>query len=224
MESILTAENIYKTFQTKSGTVDVLNGISFTFKKGETYSIMVRSGSGKSTFLNILASLTRPTQGTVRFGEQDIYAFKDQELSEFRRRHIGFVFQQYNLIEEYNVLTNICLPLKLDKRKPDEAFLKEIVEMLGISDKLQKYPYELSGGEQQRVAIARSLIARPEILFADEPTGNLDRLTEEKTIQLLCECVEQIGQTLILVTHNPEIAARMKHQLIMDDGRLTQLS
>ena len=224
MESILTAENIYKTFQTKSGTVDVLNGISFTFKKGETYSIMGRSGSGKSTFLNILASLTRPTQGTVRFGEQDIYAFKDQELSEFRRRHIGFVFQQYNLIEEYNVLTNICLPLKLDKRKPDEAFLKEIVEMLGISDKLQKYPYELSGGEQQRVAIARSLIARPEILFADEPTGNLDRLTEEKTIQLLCECVEQIGQTLILVTHNPEIAARMKHQLIMDDGRLTQLS
>lgn len=224
MKTILTAENIHKVFQTKSGTVNVLNGISFEFKKGETYSIMGRSGSGKSTFLNILASLTRPTQGIVRFGDQDIYSFKDQQMSEFRRRHIGFVFQQYNLIEEYNVLTNICLPLKLDKRKPDEAFLKEIVEMLGISDKLQKYPYELSGGEQQRVAIARSLIARPEILFADEPTGNLDRLTEEKTIQLLCECVEQIGQTLILVTHNPEIAARMKHQLIMDDGRLTQLS
>lgn len=220
MERILTAENIHKTYKTASGDVNALKGISYSFEKGKTYSIMGRSGSGKSTFLNVLASLDRPSHGTVHFKEKDVYSMHDRELSAYRRRHTGFVFQQFNLIEEYPVLTNICLPLRLDGKKVDPLFLQEITDSLGLTDQLRKYPSELSGGEQQRVAIARSLIAKPELIFADEPTGNLDKATEEMTIRLLCDSVRKYGQTLILVTHNPEIAERMQERIVMDEGKL----
>ncbi len=148
--------------------------------------------------------------------------YKSQEMAEFRRRHMGFVFQQFNLLEEYDVKTNICMPLKLDHKKEDSVFLKEITEHLGIEKILKKYPDELSGGEQQRVAIARSLIAKPEILFADEPTGNLDKKTADETLELLLECAYRYGQTLILVTHDMEIAERADYVLKIEGGRICE--
>lgn len=223
MEIILSAENIYKIYNSASGPVHALNGVSVSFEKGLFYAIIGRSGSGKSTLLHILSGLDRPNSGRILVNGKDLCTYTDEQMSIFRRRHMGFVFQQYNLLEEYTVLTNICMPLKLDGQKPDSQFLNEITELLGLTDKLKKYPAELSGGEQQRVAIARSILAKPQLIFADEPTGNLDKKTGEDTLNLLKSCARRFGQTLIMVTHDLEIARQADRLIHIEDGKILDL-
>lgn len=219
MSIILQAEKLYKEYKTSSGAVNALNGVDLSIEKGLFYAIIGRSGSGKSTLLHVLSGLDRPTSGKVLIGGVDMFSFSDEKMAIFRRRSMGFVFQQFNLLDEYSVLNNICMPLRLDGRKPDETFLAEVTKMLGIEEKLKKYPYELSGGEQQRVAIARSILAKPHIIFADEPTGNLDKKAGEDTLNLLSSCAARFGQTLIIVTHDLEIAKKADRIIKIEDGK-----
>lgn len=220
MSIILQAEKLYKEYKTSSGAVNALNGVDLSIEKGLFYAIIGRSGSGKSTLLHVLSGLDRPTSGKVLIDGVDMFSFSDEKMAIFRRRSMGFVFQQFNLLDEYSVLNNICMPLRLDGRKPDETFLAEVTKMLGIEEKLKKYPYELSGGEQQRVAIARSILAKPHIIFADEPTGNLDKKAGEDTLNLLSSCVARFGQTLIIVTHDLEIAKKADRIIKIEDGKI----
>ena len=209
MSIILQAEKLYKEYKTSSGAVNALNGVDLSIEKGLFYAIIGRSGSGKSTLLHVLSGLDRPTSGKVLIDGVDMFSFSDEKMAIFRRRSMGFVFQQFNLLDEYSVLNNICMPLRLDGRKPDETFLAEVTKMLGIEEKLKKYPYELSGGEQQRVAIARSILAKPHIIFADEDTLNL-----------LSSCAARFGQTLIIVTHDLEIAKKADRIIKIEDGKI----
>lgn len=220
MSIILQAEKLYKEYKTSSGAVNALNGVDLSIEKGLFYAIIGRSGSGKSTLLHVLSGLDRPTSGKVLIDGVDMFSFSDEKRAIFRRRSMGFVFQQFNLLDEYSVLNNICMPLRLDGRKPDETFLAEVTKMLGIEEKLKKYPYELSGGEQQRVAIARSILAKPHIIFADEPTGNLDKKAGEDTLNLLSSCAARFGQTLIIVTHDLEIAKKADRIIKIEDGKI----
>ena len=220
MSIILQAEKLYKEYKTSSGAVNALNGVDLSIEKGLFYAIIGRSGSGKSTLLHVLSGLDRPTSGKVLIDGVDMFSFSDEKMAIFRRRSMGFVFQQFNLLDEYSVLNNICMPLRLDGRKPDETFLAEVTKMLGIEEKLKKYPYELSGGEQQRVAIARSILAKPHIIFADEPTGNLDKKAGEDTLNLLSSCAARFGQTLIIVTHALEIAKKADRIIKIEDGKI----
>lgn len=220
MSIILRAEKLYKEYKTSSGAVNALNGVDLSIEKGLFYAIIGRSGSGKSTLLHVLSGLDRPTSGKVLIDGVDMSSFSDEKMAIFRRRSMGFVFQQFNLLDEYSVLNNICMPLRLDGRKPDETFLAEVTKMLGIEEKLKKYPYELSGGEQQRVAIARSILAKPHIIFADEPTGNLDKKAGEDTLNLLSSCAARFGQTLIIVTHDLEIAKKADRIIKIEDGKI----
>ena len=220
MSEILKADDIYKTYKSRSGEVNALRGISVSFQEKLCYAIIGKSGSGKSTLLHVLGCLNQPDAGQVTFEGQDIYRWKDREQAIFRRRHMGFVFQQFNLVPEYTVRQNITLPLQLDGKRPDDEFYREIVELLHISDKGTKYPWELSGGEQQRVAIARSIMAKPQIVFADEPTGNLDKKTSDETIDLLFKSAKRFGQTLILVTHDLDIARSADAIITIQDGKV----
>ena len=220
MSIILQAEKLYKEYKTSSGAVNALNGVDLSIEKGLFYAIIGRSGSGKSTLLHVLSGLDRPTSGKVLIDGVDMFSFSDEKMAIFRRRSMGFVFQQFNLLDEYSVLNNFCMPLRLDGRKPDETFLAEVTKMLGIEEKLKKYPYELSGGEQQRVAIARSILAKPHIIFADEPTGNLDKKAGEDTLNLLSSCAARFGQTLIIVTHDLEIAKKADRIIKIEDGKI----
>lgn len=220
MSIILQAEKLYKEYKTSSGAVNALNGVDLSIEKGLFYAIIGRSGSGKSTLLHVLSGLDRPTSGKVLIDGVDMFSFSGEKMAIFRRRSMGFVFQQFNLLDEYSVLNNICMPLRLDGRKPDETFLAEVTKMLGIEEKLKKYPYELSGGEQQRVAIARSILAKPHIIFADEPTGNLDKKAGEDTLNLLSSCAARFGQTLIIVTHDLEIAKKADRIIKIEDGKI----
>ncbi len=222
MDTILKAENIWKTYGSSSVKVNALNGIDLSFAKGRFYSVIGRSGSGKSTLLYVLSGLEKPTKGNVFFEGKDLSEYPDGQMAVFRRRHMGFVFQQYNLMEEYNVLENICMPLKLDQRKPDPGFLHTVLETLGLSDKQKKYAPELSGGEQQRVAIARSILSKPKIIFADEPTGNLDKKTALETLELLIGSAKKFGQTLIIVTHDLEVARMSEAVITLEDGRVVK--
>ena len=208
MSIVLSARQIHKIYSTASGDVPALNGITCDFEEGMFYAIIGRSGSGKSTLLHILGGLDRPTSGEILVDGKDICAMNDEQMAIFRRRHMGFVFQQFNLLEEYNVKNNILMPLKLDGRKADPAFYEEVIATLGLKEKVRKFPSELSGGEQQRVAIARSVLAKPRLIIADEPTGNLDKKTGEEVLELLTTCAAKFGQTLIVVTHDPEIARK----------------
>ena len=220
MGIVLEAKGLTKSYQSGKQKIKVFKNIDAVFEEGLFYAITGRSGSGKSTLLHILSGLEKPDTGSILMKGKKLESYCSQEMAEFRRRHMGFIFQQFNLLEEYDVKTNICMPLKLDCKREDSIFFKEITEHLGIDKILKKYPDELSGGEQQRVAIARSLIAKPEILFADEPTGNLDKKTADETLELLLECSYRYGQTLILVTHDMEIAERADEILKIEDGRI----
>lgn len=222
MGIVLEAKGLTKSYQSGKQKIKVLKNIDAVFEEGLFYAITGRSGSGKSTLLHILSGLEKPDTGSILMKGKKLESYCSQEMAEFRRRHMGFIFQQFNLLEEYDVKTNICMPLKLDRKREDSNFFKEITEHLGIDKILKKYPDELSGGEQQRVAIARSLIAKPEILFADEPTGNLDKKTADETLELLLECSYRYGQTLILVTHDMEIAERADEILKIEDGRIRE--
>ena len=220
MSIVLSARDIHKIYKTSSGDVPALNGISCDFEEGKFYAIIGRSGSGKSTLLHILGGLDRPTRGQVLIDGKDICSMNDEQMAIFRRRHMGFVFQQFNLLEEYNIRNNICMPLKLDGRRPDPRFYAEVIDTLGLKEKVNKFPSELSGGEQQRVAIARSVLAKPELIIADEPTGNLDKKTGEEVLELLTTCAAKFGQTLIIVTHDPEIARKADVVICIEDGKI----
>ena len=220
MSIVLSARQIHKVYSTASGDVPALNGITCDFEEGKFYAIIGRSGSGKSTLLHILGGLDRPTSGEILVDGKDICAMNDEQMAIFRRRHMGFVFQQFNLLEEYDVKNNILMPLKLDGRKADPAFYEEVIATLGLKEKVRKFPSELSGGEQQRVAIARSVLAKPRLIIADEPTGNLDKKTGEEVLELLTTCAAKFGQTLIVVTHDPEIARKADVVICIEDGKI----
>ena len=220
MSIILSARDIYKVYKTSSGDVPALNGVSCDFEKGLFYAIIGRSGSGKSTILHILGGLDRPTSGQVLIEGKDICAMNDEQMATFRRRHMGFVFQQYNLLDEYNVKNNICMPLKLDGRKPDPKFYTEVIETLGLQQKVNKFPTELSGGEQQRVAIARALASNVDLIFADEPTGNLDTATEKEIIAIFNELSHEFGKTIIVVTHSDTVSAMSDERVLLKGGKL----
>lgn len=222
MSTLISARNIYREYKVSAGNVCALNGISLEFDEKKFYAIVGRSGSGKSTLLHILGGLDKPTSGEILIDGEDIGKLGDEKRSAFRRRSMGFVFQQYNLLDEYNVRNNILMPLSLDRRKPDEEFYREVTATLGLEEKTKKYPSELSGGEQQRVAIARSVIAKPRLIIADEPTGNLDKKTGEETITLLLECAKRFGQTVIVATHDQGLAELADEIVRIEDGRIAE--
>lgn len=220
MSTILQANNIKKVYHSAAGDVCAVKDVSLNFEKGLFYALIGKSGSGKSTLLHVLGGLDRPTEGTVLIDGTDLFSYSDEKMAIFRRRHMGFVFQQFNLLDEYNVYNNICMPLKLDGKSVDKTYFDEIVNMLGINKLIKKYPSELSGGEQQRVAIARAMISKPQLIFADEPTGNLDKKTSEETMNLLLDCARKMGQTLIVVTHDLDIAKKADIVIQLEDGNI----
>ena len=197
-----------------------MDGISLTVEKGEFIAIVGRSGSGKSTLLHMLGGLDVPTSGTVIVDGRDISGMTKDELTIFRRRKIGFVFQNYNLLPLMNVYENIILPIQLDGIKPDRKFVENILEMLGLGEKKFAMPNQLSGGQQQRVALARALAAKPAIILADEPTGNLDSSTSQDVLGLIKVSGEQLGQTVVMITHNEEIAQMAGRIIRLEDGRI----
>jgi putative ABC transport system ATP-binding protein len=218
--SILKIENIIKTYGKGSGLMKALNGVELTIEKGSFTTIIGRSGSGKSTLLNIAGGLSAPDAGRVVLEGTDLYSLKDSELSRLRRKKIGIVFQAFNLIPEFTVLENICLPSFLDQSKPNMKFIDEILDFIELSGMKDKYPYELSGGEQQRTALARALSTKPEVLLADEPTGNLDLKSGEQVLDAIRYCYRIFNQTTLLVTHNLEIAQQSKRVITLQDGSI----
>ena len=218
--SILKTDELKKYYGTGENQVRALDGVSFQVEKGEFVSVVGTSGSGKSTLLHMLGGLDRPTSGKVIIDGQDLSELTDDALCIFRRRKIGFVFQNYNLVPSLNVYENIVLPVQLDGRVPDEAFLKTIVDTLGISEKLNSLPNNLSGGQQQRVAIARALVAKPAIILADEPTGNLDSRTSQDVLGLLKISSNKFAQTIVMITHDEEIAQLADRIVRIEDGKI----
>lgn len=220
---ILMTNNLCKTYGTGDIKVDALKNASFSVSKGEFVAIVGPSGSGKSTLLNLLGALDTPTSGKVFLDGKDIFTMKEKELSVFRRRNIGFVFQAYNLVPELNVEENIILPLLLDYRKPDWKYLDELLGILGLMDRRHHLPNQLSGGQQQRVAIGRALITKPALILADEPTGNLDSKNSQDVISLMKLSVERYKQTLLMITHNQSYASFADRVLGVKDGIVTDL-
>ena len=218
--SILQTESLKKYYGTGDTEVRALDGVDLTVERGEFVAIVGTSGSGKSTLLHMLGGLDRPTAGKVTVDGRDIFALKDEELTIFRRRKIGFVFQSYNLVPVLSVWENIVLPIQLDGRAVDEAFVREVVSTLGLEKKLQNLPSQLSGGQQQRVAIARALATKPAILLADEPTGNLDSKTSQDVLGLMKVTSQKFGQTMVMITHNEEIAQLAGRIVRIEDGRI----
>ena len=209
-----------KRYYNAGTVVRAIDGVDIAVEFGEFVSIVGSSGSGKSTLLHLLGGLDRPTYGTVEIDGKLIYSMKEEELTIFRRRNIGFVFQSYNLVPILNVEENILLPIRLDGNKPDIAFIDRVIEMLGISDKRLSMPNQLSGGQQQRVAIARAVACKPKVLLADEPTGNLDSRSGMDVIGLLKVSAEMFGQTIVLITHNTEIAQMADRIIRIEDGKI----
>ncbi|HWQ42613.1 MAG TPA: ABC transporter ATP-binding protein [Desulfosporosinus sp.] len=220
---ILTAKNLCKTYGAGETMVDALKNVSFSIAKGEFVAIVGPSGSGKSTLLNLLGALDAPTSGKVYLDGKDIFTIKEKELSVFRRRNIGFIFQAYNLVPELNVEENIILPLLLDYRKPDKKYLDELLGILGLTERKHHLPNQLSGGQQQRVAIGRALATKPAIILADEPTGNLDTKNSREVINLMKLSVEKYNQTLVMITHNQSFASFADRILNVEDGVVTEL-
>ena len=220
MPVILKAEGVEKQYGNEKTGVHALRGIDLEIEEGMFYAIIGKSGSGKSTLLHILGGLDKPTKGAIFLEGENISALRGNALALVRRRRIGFVFQSYNLLEEHTVMENILLPIHLDGRRPDMEFIDQVVDALGIRDKLSSYPDELSGGQKQRVAIARALAPKPAILLADEPTGNLDDKTSREVMELLGKSAREFGQTMVLVTHDREIASQADRVVTIADGRI----
>lgn len=219
---ILQAENLIKIYGSGENEVHALDGVNFSVEKGEFVAIVGTSGSGKSTLLHILGGLDRPTSGNVAVDNRNIFSLKDEELTIFRRRKIGFVFQNYNLVPVLNVYENIVLPIQLDGKEPDAEYIKSIIETLGIENKLDNLPNNLSGGQQQRVAIARALASKPAIILADEPTGNLDSKTSQDVLGLLKVTSQKYAQTIVMITHNEEIAQLADRIIRIEDGKIVE--
>ena len=214
----LETRDLKKYYGKEENTVKAVDGVTLKVEEGEFLSIIGTSGSGKSTLLHIIGGLDKPTSGDVFIDDRDIYSMNDENLSIFRRRKIGFIFQSYNLIPVLNIWENITLPIELDAKEIDKKFIKELMETLNIYDKKDVYPNQLSGGQQQRVAIARALATRPSIILADEPTGNLDSKTSLEVLNLLKHSVKKYHQTLIMITHNETLALMADRTIRIEDG------
>lgn len=218
------AKGLSKIYGDGESRVTALDHVNLEIAPSDFISIMGPSGSGKSTLLHILSGLDRPTSGELTYDGKDIYGFTDRELSAFRRRRIGFIFQQFNLLPVLTAKENIIMPLLLDKKQADEAYLKQLSELLGIRKRLTHLPHELSGGQQQRVAIARALIAQPDIIFADEPTGNLDSKSGGEVMDMLRGIWHEMGKTLVIITHDSRIAQMADRQFVIVDGILSEVT
>ena len=217
---ILETTDLKKYYGTEPNLTRALDGVNFTVEEGEFVAVVGTSGSGKSTLLHMLGGLDRPTSGTVTVDGKELSGLKDEELTIFRRRKIGFVFQNYNLVPVLNVYENIVLPIQLDGNQPDKGYVDQIIETLGLGNKLQNLPNNLSGGQQQRVAIARALAAKPAIILADEPTGNLDSATSLDVMGLLKVTAQKFSQTIVMITHNEELAQMADRIIRIEDGRI----
>jgi putative ABC transport system ATP-binding protein len=220
--AVVAASHVTRRYGSGEAAVDALRGVSLEVARGQLVAVMGPSGSGKSTLMHVLAGLDKPSSGTVEIDGTEITTLGDTELTKLRRRHIGFVFQFFNLLPMLSAEENVALPLSIAGEKPDGAWLDELLEKTGLADRRKHRPSELSGGQQQRVAIARALISRPTIVFADEPTGNLDSRTGGEILELVRESVESLGQTTVMVTHEPRAAAIADRILFLDDGLIVK--
>jgi putative ABC transport system ATP-binding protein len=220
--AVVAGRDLARRYGEGDTAVDALRGISLDIAAGELTAVMGPSGSGKSTLMHILAGLDRPTSGTVQIAGREITTMSDTELTKLRRKHIGFVFQFFNLLPMLSAEENVVLPLSIAGRRPDKQFLEQLFEDVGLADRRKHRPSELSGGQQQRVAIARSLVTRPTVLFADEPTGNLDSTTGAEILNLLRASVDERGQTIVMVTHDPRASAIADRVLHLEDGRIVK--
>ena len=218
--AILTASHLKKYYGKDESLVKALDDVNVSIQEGQFAAVIGTSGSGKSTLLNMLGGLDVPTSGSVQIEGNKLDEMSEEQLTVFRRKRIGFIFQNYNLIPYLTAYENIVLPVRLDGKKEDKKFLKEIVNFLELDGKLSNYPSHLSGGQQQRVAIARALITKPALLLCDEPTGNLDSRTSDKVIDLLKMTSEKFHQTIVMITHNPEIAQKADRRIRIEDGRI----
>lgn len=222
MENIVTVNNLSKTYGTGETAVQALKNVNIAFEKNKFTAIIGTSGSGKSTFLNLLGGLDTADSGEILYGETNLLKLSDDKLSEFRRRNIGFVFQFFNLIPELTARENILMPIKIDNQKTDMEYFEQIVETLGIKDRLSHYPSQLSGGQQQRTAIARALINKPSLILCDEPTGNLDSKSGDDVLMLLKTLKEKLNQTIIMVTHDIHIASEADRIVQIEDGKIVE--
>ena len=217
---ILKTSGLKKYYGKGETLVKALDGVDLEIERGKFTAIIGTSGSGKSTLLNMLGGLDTPSEGSVRVGDTELAKLSGEEATIFRRKQIGFIFQNYNLVPVLSVWENIIFPISLDGRKPDKTFIMQIVSLLGLQKKLDSLPNNLSGGQQQRVAIARALASKPSIILADEPTGNLDSKTSDDVIGLLKMTSQQFHQTIVMITHNPEIAAQADRVIRIEDGQI----
>ena len=220
--NILETIDLKKYYGSEPNITRALDGVSLTIAAGEFVAIVGTSGSGKSTLLNMIGGLDVPTSGKVIVDGKDLSSMNDEQLTIFRRRKIGFVFQNYNLVPVLNVYENIVLPVELDGDSVDKKFMQDVVRMLALEDKLNSMPNNLSGGQQQRVAIVRALVSKPAIILADEPTGNLDSKTELEVISMLKSCVSEYGQTLVMITHDETIAQMADRMIVIEDGKVVR--
>lgn len=222
MENIVTVNNLSKIYGAGDTAVYALKNVNISFEKNKFTAIIGTSGSGKSTFLNLLGGLDTANSGEIFYGETNLLKLSDDKLSEFRRRNIGFVFQFFNLIPELTARENILMPIKIDNQKTDTEYFEQIVETLGIKDRLNHYPSQLSGGQQQRTAIARALINKPSLILCDEPTGNLDSKSGDDVLMLLKTLKEKLNQTIIMVTHDIHIASKADRIVQIEDGKIVE--
>ena len=220
METILRTENLCKYYGSGSNTVKAVDSASIEIRRGEFVSIIGKSGSGKSTLLHMLGGLDYPTSGRVYLGDMDIFSMKEDDLAVIRRRKIGFIFQSFNLVSSLNIWENVVLPLGLDGRKADRKWVMDVLETLGIADKINNLPETLSGGQQQRSAIARAVISRPDVILADEPTGNLDSKSSDEVIALLRLSADRYGQTVVMITHDEDAAQIADRTMVIEDGQV----